>query len=201
MIRSKSFVATAGLAILVVGCATIVEGTDQTVTVTTTPSGAICELKQNDQTIAVVNPSPGSASVSKSKRDISVICSKEGYQGGGATLSSKFQGMTFGNILFGGVIGVAVDAGSGAMHEYQPSVHVTLIPEEFASPKARDEFFDTEIARITREAAEAVALVQKKCNPDQAEQCEKTVAAVEKERDAQVAELEIKRAQSRIAGG
>ncbi len=108
--------------------------------------------------------------------------------------------MTFGNILFGGIIGLAVDAASGAMHEYKPSVHVTLIPEEFASISARDDFFDNETARIEREAAEAIALVRKKCAPDQAEQCDKTVAAIENERDAQIAELEVKRVQARIAG-
>jgi len=35
---------------------------------------------------------------------------------------------------------------------------------------------------------------------DQAEQCDKTVAAIENERDAQIAELEVKRVQARIAG-
>ncbi len=182
------------------GCATIVEGTNQTVTVTTAPSGAMCELKQDGQTVAVVNPTPGSVMVEKSKDNISVTCNKDGYQGGGASLASEFQGMTFGNILFGGIIGLAVDAASGAMHEYKPSVHVTLIPEEFASISARDDFFDNETARIEREAAEAIALVRKKCAPDQAEQCDKTVAEIENERDAQIAELEVKRVQARIAG-
>lgn len=192
--------ATAGSAALLVGCATIIEGTDQTVTVTTTPSGAICEFKRGGQTVAVVNPTPGSAMVDKSKEDISVTCNKDGYHGGGASLTSEFQGMTFGNILFGGIIGVAIDAGSGAMHEYKPSIHVTLIPEEFASISARDEFFDTEQARIEREASEAIALVRKKCNPNQVEQCDKTVEAIENERDSQVAEMEMKIAQARIAG-
>jgi len=197
---TKLALATLVLATLLSGCATIVKGTDQTVTVTTTPSGAMCELKRDGQTVAVVNPTPGSANIEKSKDDISVLCGKEGYQGGGGSLSSSFQGMTFGNLLFGGIIGVAVDAGSGAMHKYEKSVHVTLIPEEFPSIEARDEFFDTEKARIEREAAEAIARVREKCAPDEEEQCDKTVAAIEEERDAQLADLELKRSRAKIAG-
>jgi hypothetical protein len=34
--------------------------------------------------------------------------------------------MSFGNILIGGVIGAAVDAGSGAMHHYPPPIVVVL---------------------------------------------------------------------------
>lgn len=200
MSKVKRTLATVVIALSLSGCATIVEGSDQTVTVTTTPSGAMCELKRDGQVVAVVNPTPGSASIDKSKHDVSVTCSKEGYQGGGGALSSKFQGMTFGNILFGGIIGVAVDASSGAMHQYEPSIHVTLIPEEFPSISARDEFFDTEKVRIEREAAEAIAKVRKECNPNEEEKCEKTVAAIEKERDSHLAELELKRTRARIAG-
>jgi len=196
----KQCLAVAGSVAVLVGCATIVKGTDQTLTVTTTPSGAICELKRGGQTMSVVNPTPGSVLIEKSKDDISVICSKEDHQDGGAALTSKTQGMTFGNILFGGIIGVAIDAGSGAMNKYPASVHVTLIPNGFSSTNSRDEFFDTENARITREAAEAISQVREKCNPNLTEQCDKTVAAIQEERDSQIAEMELKRAQAKIAG-
>jgi hypothetical protein len=194
----KPLVGLASVGILF-GCATIVKGTDQTVTVTTTPGGAICELKRGAHMMSIVNPTPGTAMIEKSKKDITITCNKEGHHTGVATLKSEFQGMTFGNILFGGIIGVAIDAGSGAMHKYKPSVHVTLFPEEFETEVSRDQFFDTENARIESEAAKAVALIRKKCVPDQVDQCDKTVAAIENERDAQIAELEAKRAQAKIA--
>jgi len=41
---------------------------------------------------------------------------------------SSFKGMTFGNILFGGITGVGVDAATGAMHEHPPTVTVRLKP-------------------------------------------------------------------------
>jgi hypothetical protein len=57
-------------------------------------------------------------------------------------MASEFQAMTFGNILFGGLIGVVVDAASGATHEYPPLVTITLVPELFASIAERDAFYE-----------------------------------------------------------
>src|SRR4051812_10109461 len=125
------------LAFLSSGCASIVEGTDQSVTVQTSPSGASCELKRDGTVIGVVNPTPGTITVDKSKNDIAVICKKDGYQDGSGAFSSEFQGMTFGNLLFGGIIGVAVDASSGAMHEYPASVTVVMAPNSFANSAER----------------------------------------------------------------
>ena len=42
------------------GCATIVEGTDQTVTIMTDPTGATCRLERDGSTIGIVNATPGS---------------------------------------------------------------------------------------------------------------------------------------------
>lgn len=122
------------LTVLVGACSTIVEGTDQTVTIATDPSGAACELTRHGQMIGAVNPTPGSLLVDKSSDNISVICTKEGYQNASGTLASEFEGMTFGNILFGGIIGVAVDASSGAMNEYPASVTIRLVEDETEAP-------------------------------------------------------------------
>lgn len=51
-------------------CASIVEGTDQSVTINTDPTGAKCELVRGGQTVAVVNPTPGTVQVDKSKDHI-----------------------------------------------------------------------------------------------------------------------------------
>lgn len=111
---------------LIGGCATIVEGTDQTVTVISDPAGAECELRRDGEILAVVNPTPGSVSIDKSQDSVVVRCRLDGYEDSVGTLSADFQGMTFGNILFGGIIGVGVDAASGAMHEYEPTITVIM---------------------------------------------------------------------------
>ena len=116
-------------AALLGACASIVEGTDQSIAVSSHPSGAICVLEREGGQIAAVNPTPGTVRVEKSTEDISVRCSKPGYQDSIGILVSELEGMTAGNLIFGGVTGLAVDAGSGAMHYYPSSITVNLSPE------------------------------------------------------------------------
>ena len=122
------------------GCATIVEGTDQSLTVITDPSGAECELRRDGNIIAVVNPTPGSVAVDKSQHSITVRCRLDGFQEAVGTFDSEFQGMTAGNILFGGLIGIGIDAASGAMHEYDHTV--TVILQEVEEPTDDSEDID-----------------------------------------------------------
>jgi uncharacterized membrane protein len=187
-----------GLAFLSSGCASIVEGTDQSVTVQTSPSGASCELKRDGAVIGIVNPTPGTVTVDKSKDDIAVICKKDGYQDGSGAFSSEFQGMTFGNLLFGGIIGVAVDASSGAMHEYPASVTVVMAPNSFANSAERDKFFDERAGLLRQDAETAIAKVKKDCKSSQQKTCDEAVSKIEAARDDQLADIEVKRAQALV---
>lgn len=190
-----------GLLLLTSACASIVEGTTQTVTVSTDPSGAICELRRNGATVAVVNPTPGSVTLDKSRDHVSVECEKEGHQPAADSLASGFQGMTFGNILFGGFVGVAIDASSGAMHKYPPAITVVLPPEQFGSAEERDAWFARRAARIEEEAAAALAAVRRECAQranDNDENCKAAVEAVEKEKEARLAANEAQRAASTL---
>lgn len=190
----------AALASQVTACATIVEGTDQTVTVITDPAGSTCTLSRGGATVGMVNPTPGSVVLQKSSDNVAVLCTKDGHEDGVATLNSAFQGMTFGNILFGGLIGVAIDAGSGAMHEYPSSVTVIMPPTEFPTEADRDAFYDRLIADVNRQAAEAAEQIMDRCKAGNESQCKKAVEAVEAERDLKIQEYEAKRARARIAG-
>ena len=128
------------------GCATIVEGTDQTVTIITDPPGAVCELKRDGDVVGVVNPTPGSVPIDKSQHVVTVNCQLDGHEDAIGTLSSEFEGMTFGNILFGGIIGVGVDAASGAMHQYDDSVTIILREAEPAEDAPETEGDDADPA-------------------------------------------------------
>lgn len=75
-----------------------------------------------------VSVTPGSLKLDKSKNDLTVACSKDGYRAATISQSPKFQGTTFGNILTGGVVGVIVDAATGANYEYPSNVHLSLAP-------------------------------------------------------------------------
>lgn len=62
--------------------------------------------------------SPGSVVVHKTKNDLLVVCRKDGYNDTSLTIPSKFGGATAANIIAGGVIGLGVDAASGANYSY-----------------------------------------------------------------------------------
>jgi len=107
-------------------CATLVNGSKQTVTITTDPPGATCRLTRGNETLGAIAATPGSVQVSKSKNDINVVCEKNGYQNVAVSRSPSFGGATFGNILAGGVVGVVVDAASGANYSYPAEVHLGM---------------------------------------------------------------------------
>lgn len=113
---------------MVSGCATIIEGTSQSVMITSDPAGASCNLDRQGLRLGQVSPTPGSVHIDKSKNDISVACNREGYQPAVVTQSPKFVGTTFGNIVAGGLIGVVVDASTGANYEYPNEIRVPLAP-------------------------------------------------------------------------
>ena len=125
-------VSTAAL-ILLTGCASIVKGSSQSILITTPPTeGANCVLASKEGNWTVM--SPGAVTVDKSKENITVTCKKDGYQDGVASIPSNFQGWTVGNILFGGLIGVGVDAATGAINEYPGAFQVPMTPIPGATP-------------------------------------------------------------------
>jgi hypothetical protein len=183
--------------VLTSGCATLTKGTSQTVTVDTDPSGATCTLTRDAKPVAIVNPTPGSVPVEKAHGTIAIACKKQGYLEAAGNLASEFQAMTFGNILFGGLVGVVVDAASGAMHQYPDMVTITLIPDEFATVKARDEFFDRMRAALARETAEVKDRIDKKCVRGD---CDRQLAAADAGKAEKLAEIEQRRLLAKVAG-
>ena len=124
MLRSAALLAL----LMLPGCATIFEGTSQSVAISTDPAGANCTVDRHGVRIGQVNPTPGSLHLDKSKDDLAIHCEHAGYQPADLSESSRFQGTTFGNIVAGGLVGVVVDAASGANFQYPADVHLTLAP-------------------------------------------------------------------------
>jgi TonB family protein len=107
------------------GCATIIEGTTENVSVSTAPEqGAQCTLKNSEGTWFVTTP--GSTTVHKTKNDMTIDCTKAGFAPGHLVAASHFGGTTAGNVIAGGVIGIGVDAASGANYHYDSPVTVSL---------------------------------------------------------------------------
>jgi hypothetical protein len=116
---------TVAVVATVTGCSSIVEGTSQTLTFNSNPSQATCILTRNGLTIGNVT-TPSGIVVEKTKHNIQVVCSKEGYDDSTVMLKSGTAGATFGNIILGGGIGWAIDSASGADNKYDDVVNVYL---------------------------------------------------------------------------
>lgn len=111
------------------GCASITGGQEQSLSVETrnaqaTISGALCELS-NDKGKWFTS-SPGSVVVRRSHEALAVICKKDGIEPGQVSVESTTKASMAGNILFGGLIGVAVDHGTGAAYQYPPLIQVLM---------------------------------------------------------------------------
>ena len=195
MLRSTLSLLLVVLATVLAGCATVVSGTTQTIGVNTDPEGADCQFTRKGVLVGRVNPTPGTIQVGKDYESVSVLCQKEGFDDATGVIGSEFQAMTLGNILLGGLIGVVVDAASGAMTKYPEVVTFTLIPKMFDSEATRDKFFTDMRDTFLTEYAEVVARIKAKCSPDA---CENELKAAEAGRDSRLAEIEKRRLLAKV---
>lgn len=176
--------------LLVQGCATVTSGTTHSLAVVTDPAGATCQVKRDGQVIGVVNPTPGTVTVSKSVRPLAIDCTRAGGQPGAAVVQPEFQAMTLGNLLLGGVIGLAIDAASGAMGNYPPNVTVVLAPERFNSAAQRDSFYAARSAEIRQSFEERIATVRRNCAPGAPAVCDDQISVLQRDRDEELQKIE-----------
>lgn len=135
----KTLIPLLALSFSTAGCSSIIEGTSQELTVNTNPSGASCSLERQGASIARIDPTPGAATIKKTKYDITVKCDKDGYQQATYLNHSGAAGATFGNIILGGGIGWAIDSASGADNKYDTPVNITLVPDETRHKHRKDD--------------------------------------------------------------
>ncbi len=108
------------------GCASIISGTTQEVKIDTPGApGAKCELSSEGiGTIGITTPSE--LKLKRRKQDLSVNCQKMCYQTATANVKSGTAPWTWGNIIFGGLIGWGIDAGTGAWNQYDAPISVPM---------------------------------------------------------------------------
>lgn len=116
------------IALATSACSSIVDGTTQEIVVNTSPAGADCAIERQGLSIARVNPTPGAATIEKTKHDITIRCTKDTFHEATYFNKSDVAGATFGNIILGGGIGWAIDSASGADNKYTSPVNITLVP-------------------------------------------------------------------------
>lgn len=119
---------------LLPACATIIKGSTQEVALTSEPPGAICSVERTGAQIAAVTSTPASVVLKRNSADLTVKCAKPGFDPRAATVHASFNGVTFGNLLLGGLIGIIVDASTGANFSYPEQVNVAMPPVVTLAP-------------------------------------------------------------------
>ncbi len=113
-------------------CATAIRGTTEDVALTSQPSGAAVRLSTG-----MTCETPCTLKVDR-KQEFVASFSKPGYEPQDIPVGTRVAGSgvaaSAGNVLLGGVIGVGVDAYTGATLEHFPNpVHATLVPQALPS--------------------------------------------------------------------
>src|ERR1700688_758766 len=76
---------------------------------------------------------PGTVTLKKGSDPLPISCVKECFVNGQSIIPSGTESMAAGNVIFGGVIGLGVDAASGAMNKYPDMVTVAMTPDPACS--------------------------------------------------------------------
>ncbi len=116
------------LFLLLCGCASISGSRNQAINLHTscegTPiSGASCSITNDSGTW--YTKTPAAIFIRRSGGDLVVICKKDQLQASATFRSSSSSGM-WGNVLAGGLIGAAVDAGTGAGFDYPNPMNINF---------------------------------------------------------------------------
>lgn len=122
-------------------CASLFTGSNQEITFKGVPGTSIIDTKKNKVITEVGSNGFAVASIRKGLKGKQLTATKDGYNPADFHLGTKVQGWFFGNLAFGGVLGMAIDAATGKMMKYSPSMlDVTLNPlnnkieEEIVNP-------------------------------------------------------------------
>lgn len=109
------------MCVLQTGCATLVNGSRQTVGINSSPTGATVKVNGG-----VVGKTPWTGKIARdSKTQVSI--EKPGYDGQVLVMEGETSGWVFGNIFTCGLFGTTTDCVSGGAYQYSPgSYHVAL---------------------------------------------------------------------------
>ncbi len=149
MHRVEGLIVVAAVLALV-GCATIIHGGTQEIRVTSQPSGAVVRIP------GLATTTPGVLKLQRRKL-YTLVFEKEGYKPVEVQLKKTVDGWLFGNIIFGGLVGLAIDFGTGAAYKLTPAEVNVVLGRQGASLGGTKEgvvvFVDFEnLPRQTREA-------------------------------------------------
>ena len=126
MFKQLAAIAAVGLCLSVSGCATIVHSGPRSIDIASTPPGAKVSIYDRSNSLVMTNTTPFVAQLSTKYayfkgQSYRLVFELPGHANAQATLDSSLSGWYFGNLVFGGLIGMLiVDPLTGAMYNLQP---------------------------------------------------------------------------------
>lgn len=115
-------------------CASIIHGTTQPVEFNSQPSGAKISIDGNyhgnTPHVVPLRRMGRAKGEDKSKKEYAVKIELPGYYPYELKLKRELDGWFFGNLLFGGIIGIIVDASNGAMYKLDPKQVIAQMAAE-----------------------------------------------------------------------
>jgi hypothetical protein len=135
------------LGALAAGCATATSDPESTTRIESDPSGATCTL-DNDRGFRKEIVTPASVVLHRDLAPLSIACSAPGHASVREEFKMDGNAMVLGNILIGGIIGIAVDAASGAAQKFPDQASILLDPSEFETARSRDEWYEKRKIRL-----------------------------------------------------
>lgn len=126
VLKNLAVAAALGASITTTGCATIVHSGPRSIPVQSVPPGAKVSIYDRDNHLVETNTTPFVASLTPSAgyfkaQSYRLIFQMPGYSNSEVDLNSTVSGWYWGNLVFGGLIGMlAVDPATGAMFNLEP---------------------------------------------------------------------------------
>jgi len=125
MKKIVSCVTAISFVFLVIGCCTIISGRNQSLPVVSNPSGAKVIVN------GVQQQSPCTLVLDRKQLLYQVRVEKEGYEPVEITLRKGVNGWVWGNLLFGGIIGLIIDLCTGSVNKFTPTeLEVSLVQKK-----------------------------------------------------------------------
>ena len=183
--------------VILANCASVVSDNDSNTYIETVPEAARCELHGQDF-VRVVN-TPTSLQLPAKAAPVVLSCSADGYRTTTADMDTSMDGWILGNILLGGIVGIAIDAARGAGQKYPPKVTVVLEPSEFENLAARDAWYDNRRDMLMKKWETAMLTVRTECNRiEGGKDCPAEMEKVEAARQVELDKLEARRNNAQV---
>lgn len=144
-------IATLSICIILSGCATIISGGTQTVTLSSDPDDATVKIYNKAGILISNSETPQTISLKRGRgffcgETYKIVIEKENYNTYEIIVDSRFNGWYVGNIIFGGLIGLLiVDPATGAMWTLSPD----MVSPELTKKLTTDNEMQLKVALIS----------------------------------------------------